>query len=111
MCLKCLTRIRHVPEKMSETCLTAFSRPSIRLVNILEKWKKILCPLGTAILSLMFENVVSGGWICSFSHCGQVFFTAPPSMSGTRTCEYFSKNISRCNAFSVTALQPTTLFN
>ena len=28
-----------------------------------------------------------------------VFFTAPPSMSSTRTYEYFFKNLVRCNVF------------
>ena len=59
------------------------------------KRQQFSCPLGTATLSLKLKNVVSGRWICSVSFCGQVFFTAPPSMSSTRTYEHFSKNLVR----------------
>ena len=38
------------------------------------KRQQLWCPLGTATLSLKFENVVPGRWICSFSFCGQLFF-------------------------------------
>ena len=70
------------------------------------KRQQFSCPLGTAILSLKFENVVPGRWVCCFPYRGQVFFlTAPPSMSSTRTYVHFSTNIDDVTFFSITALQ------
>ena len=55
------------------------------------KRQQFSCPLGTATLSLKLENVVPSCWICFFLYFGQVFFTAPPSMSSTRTYEKIQK--------------------
>ena len=66
---------------------------------ILEKWKKRLRPLGTAILSLNLKIWFQVVGFAPSRTVGKFFFTAPPSMSSTRTDEYFSKNLSRCNVF------------
>ena len=58
------------------------------------------------------DFVAEGDFVAEVGKCGSrsldllflvlwpsVFFTAPPSMSSTRTYEYFSKNLVRCNVF------------
>ena len=56
----------------------------------LAKRQQFSCPLGTSTLSLKLENVVPGCWICFFLVLWpSVFFADPPSMSSTRTYEYF----------------------
>ena len=66
-------------------------------VSFLHELYLLHCPLGTAALSLKFENVVPGRWVCSFSYCGQLLFHCSVSMSSTstRTCGCFSKSL-RC---------------
>ena len=61
---------------------TAFSRP--RLVN--KQGKKYIMSSRHRDIVDNFENVVPGGWVCSSrAHRSSFFFTAPPSMSSTRT--------------------------
>ena len=58
------------------------------------------CPLGIATLALKLEHMVPGRWIFFLVLWPSTFFSAPRSMSSTRTYEYFSKHIIRCRVRS-----------